>query len=114
MSNRELDDLATHTISRDAIAPDELARELVALGPRWSVVGGELQLVLEAPMGRTGAVAAFAGSIADELDHHPRMVLDHRGLVLTIHTHDAKAITVLDLVFAARLEQYLRANGWPA
>jgi pterin-4a-carbinolamine dehydratase len=46
------------------------------------------------------------------MDHHPRIVLEYAGMTLSIHTHDAKAITVTDLVYAARLERWLRANGW--
>ena len=63
-------------------------------------------------MAKTGEVAAAAGMLADELDHHPRIVVEYRKLVLAISTHDAHAITVMDLVYAARLEQWLRANGW--
>jgi 4a-hydroxytetrahydrobiopterin dehydratase len=114
MPTRSLDDLATHTISRDGISLKEIARELDALGPRWSVVDGELRLWLPGPMSRTGVAAAFCGTLADELDHHPRIVLEYAGMTLSIVTHDAGAITVLDLVYAARVEQWLRANGWPA
>lgn len=107
-----LDALATHTISRDGVLPGELGTELAALGARWAVAGGELCLTLRGPMARTGAVAAFAGALADELDHHPRITLEYAGLSLAIHTHDAHGLTVLDVVFAARLEQWLRANAW--
>lgn len=113
MPTRNLDDLATHTISRDEMSLKEIARELDALGPRWSVVEGELQLWLPGAMSSTGVAAAFCGTLADELDHHPRIVLDHGGMTLSIFTHDAGAITVLDLVYAARVEQWLRGNGWP-
>lgn len=113
MPDGPLDVLATQTISRDGLTAAELQRELEALGPRWQIIDGELRLTLRAKMARTSAAAAFAGTLADELDHHPRIAIDHAQLVLTIHTHDARAITVLDLVFAARLEQWLRAEDWP-
>jgi 4a-hydroxytetrahydrobiopterin dehydratase len=109
---RELDALATHTISRDGVMPGEIGAELAALGARWTVAGGELSLTLRGPMARTGAVAAFAGALADELDHHPKITIEYAGLTLAIHTHDAQGLTVLDLVFAARLEQWLRTNAW--
>ena len=41
-----------------------------------------------------------------------RIELAYGGLTLTIHTHDKNAITVTDLVYAARLERWLRGNGW--
>ena len=59
-------------------------------------------------------IVAYAAALADELDHHPTIVLEYAGITLTIHTHDAKAITVLDVVYAARLEKWLRANGRPS
>jgi pterin-4a-carbinolamine dehydratase len=112
MSTPDLDALATQPIRRTAVAPHELARALALLGARWSIVDPDLHLALSGAMTRTGAVAAFAGALADELDHHPRIVLEYAGLTLAIHTHDRQAITVLDVVYAARIEQWLRANGW--
>jgi pterin-4a-carbinolamine dehydratase len=113
MSTPNLDDIATHTISRDGLSPEELARELDALGSRWSVTDGALRLEVRGSMAKTGAAAAFAGTLADELDHHPRIVLDRGVMLLAIRTPEARSVTVLDLVFAARIEQWLRNNGWP-
>jgi pterin-4a-carbinolamine dehydratase len=110
--SKDLEALASHTVSRDRFESEELAREVELLGPRWSISAGELRLDLKGPMTRTSAAAAQAGALADELDHHPRIVIEYPGMTLTIHTHDKQAITVLDLVYAARLEQWLRANGW--
>lgn len=108
-----LEDLANHTVTaRSNLTPHEMTTELEALGARWSIDGADLRLDLAGPMTRTGAVAAHAGVLADELDHHPSIALEYAGLVLKIHTHDKHAITVLDLVYAARLEQWLRAHGW--
>lgn len=109
----ELQELANHTVNaRSQLTPHELTNELATLGKRWSVEGPDLRLDLEGAMARTGAVVAHAGALADELDHHPSIQLEYAGLVLKIHTHDKHAITVLDLVYAARLEQWLRSNGW--
>ena len=111
MADADLENLAANT-ERTPISDD--SRPLLApLGGRWSIDGGELQLRLPGPMTRTGAVAARAGALADELDHHPRIVLEYEGLTLRIHTHDRKTITMLDVAYAARLERWLRANGWP-
>ena len=108
-----LHDLATHSISRDGLTHEELSRELGLLGSRWWISDGELRLDLAGPMARTGIAAAFAGTLADELDHHPRIVLDSAGLTLTIRDRETRKVTIIDLVFAARLEQWLRNNGWP-
>lgn len=112
MTDADLDRLAANT-GRTALG-DGAAAAIAPLGARWSIAGGELQLTLRGAMTRTGAVAAQAGALADELDHHPRIVLEYAGLTLAIHTHDRNAITTLDLAYAARLERWLRANGWPA
>lgn len=106
------DDVSTHTLRRDSISPDQLERELETLGPRWAEVNGALHLLLPGSMSRIGVVAAFAGALADELDHHPRILLDRDGMSLAIQSYDAISVTVTDLVYAARLEQWLRANGW--
>lgn len=82
------------------------------LGPRWSIANDELRLELAGAMSRTGEVAAYAGKLADELDHHPTITLAYAGLTLAIHSHDARAITDRDWQYADRLEAWLRANGW--
>ena len=85
---------------------------LKRLGNRWSIADGELRLALPGPMTRTGSVAAHAGKLADEMDHHPTITLAYPGLALAIHSHDAGAITDRDWRYADALEAWLRANGW--
>ena len=63
-------------------------------------------------MAKCGVAVAYAAKLADEMDHHPNIAMSYPGTTLTIHTHDKKAITVIDLVYAARLERWLRENGW--
>jgi len=109
----DLESMASNTLSRTALTPDQLNQEVAALGTRWSIENNELRLDLTGqPMTKTGQAAAYAAQLADELDHHPRILLEYVGMALTIHTHDLKAITVIDLVYAARLERWLRSNGW--
>ncbi len=110
---QDLDSLANTTTARKSITDAEMKEQLAALGERWTIESPDLRLTLKGPMTRTGQVAAYAGALADELDHHPSISLEYAGLTLSIHTHDKNAITVLDLVFAARLEVWLRTNGWP-
>jgi pterin-4a-carbinolamine dehydratase len=114
VSGKDLENLANQTISRESIGADQLAKEVAALGARWTIANNFLQLTLPGPgMTKTCAVTAYAGKLADELDHHPKIVVEYPGLTLTINTHDKNAITVLDFAYAARLEKWLRANGWP-
>jgi pterin-4a-carbinolamine dehydratase len=109
----DLDGIANQTISRSGVPKAELDHELESLGSRWSVVNNELRLELRgAPMAKCGAAVAEAARLADEMDHHPRIVVEYAGTTLTIHTHDKQAITMLDLVYAARVERWLRDHGW--
>jgi pterin-4a-carbinolamine dehydratase len=107
-----LEERAERTISRDGLTTEELARELEMLGGRWSLEGKTLRLQLSGAMSRTGVAAAYAATLADEIDHHPRIVLERATMTLTI-TNQGESISVLDLVYAARIEQWLRSNGWP-
>ena len=109
----DLESIASNTLSRTTVSPEQLLQEVAALGPRWAIAGAELRCELRgAPMTKCGEAAAYASVLADEMDHHPRIVLEYAGMTLTINTHDVQAITVTDLVYAARLERWLRANGW--
>ena len=109
----DLDAIASNTISRSLLAAEQIQEEVAALGARWSIDGEDLKLRLQGkPMSKCGAAVAYATALADEMDHHPKIVMEYPGTTLTIHTHDKKAITVIDLVYAARLERWLRENGW--
>ncbi len=108
-----LDELASHTVSRSSLDKAEVDAELRELGSRWSIVGHELVCKLPSPpMAKCGAAVAYATTLADEMDHHPRIVMEYKGTTLALFTHDKNAITVLDFVYAARLERWLRQNGW--
>jgi pterin-4a-carbinolamine dehydratase len=109
----DLESIASNTLSRSALGVEQLQQEVAALGTRWAIAGHELRCELRGEtMAKCGDAAAYASKLADEMDHHPRIVLEYIGLTLTVHTHDKQAITVTDLVYAARLEKWLRANGW--
>jgi len=108
-----LDALASNTVSRSQVTDDQLRQEVAALGNRWTIDGINLKCELRgAVMTKCGEAAAYASKLADEMDHHPRILLEYAGMTLTINTHDKNAITVMDLVYAARFERWLRTNGW--
>jgi pterin-4a-carbinolamine dehydratase len=109
----DLDSLASNTLSKSKLNTEQLHQEVAALGSRWAIAGIDLRCELRgASMTKCGEAAAYAAKLADEMDHHPRIVMEYPGTTLTIHTHDANAVTVMDLVYAARFERWLRANGW--
>ena len=108
-----LDSLASNTLARSKIAPEKLAEEVASLGARWSVDGEDLKMVLKVqPMVKAAGAVAQIAKLADDMDHHPTVTVDYHGVTLRIHTHDQKAITITDLVYAARLERWLRQNGF--
>ena len=113
MSN-DLDALAGLAINRSSLAADDLRARIGVLGARWSLKGPDLvcELVGQKGMMKCGAAVAYATELADDMDHHPHIVMDYPGTTLAIHSHDEKAITLLDLVWAARLERWLREHGW--
>jgi len=101
--------LSDQTVSRHRLSADELGREVQQLGKRWSLVGPALVLELhDREMQQLASVVAMAAAIADEMDHQPRISIDPPRLLLTI----PEVGTVHDLVFAARIEQWLREHGW--
>jgi 4a-hydroxytetrahydrobiopterin dehydratase len=110
----DLDSLSAQTISKSTLSDAQIREQVAALGPRWSIDGENLKLELKGPTGmaKAGAAVAHATQIADEMDHHPTIHMEYPGTTLTIHTHDKKAITMIDFVFAARVEGWLRRNGW--
>ena len=110
----DLDSLNAQTISTSTLSDEQIREQIAALGERWSIDGVDLKLVLKGPVGmaKCGAAVAHATQIADEMNHHPTIHMEYPGTTLTIHTHDKKAITMIDFVYAARLEGWLRRNGW--
>ncbi len=101
--------LSDHTVSRSKLSPGELEREVKALGKRWTLVRGDLVLdVYSRQMVKLAAVISGVAAIADEMEHHPKLEVAFPHLKLTI----ASAMATVDLVFAARVEAWLRDNGW--
>jgi serine/threonine protein kinase len=112
-TNRPIDpliaDMSDQTLSRQRLADDDLAREVKALGKRWSLANTDLVLdFYSREMQKLARVVACAAEIADEVDDHPTVVIEFPHLQITL----SDAAAVVTLVFAARLEQWLRERGW--
>jgi serine/threonine-protein kinase len=99
--------VAERTISRQTIDRVQLLREVQQLGKRWRIDGKDLVLEVHSrEMAKLAEVATVAASIGDEMDHHPQISMRIPTLRLVL----AGTTTVTDLVFAARLEQWLREH----
>ncbi len=102
-------EISDMTVSRTRLEHGELVREVQQLGKRWSLAGADLVCDLYSrEMTKLAGAVGSAASIADEMEHHPTISIEFPHLRLTI----ARATNVVDLVFAARLEAWLRDNGW--
>ena len=107
--SQEIADLSDQTVSKTKLESDELVREVKALGKRWALVDADLVLELHhREMKKLATVIAAAAEIADEIELQPHIALDFPRLRLVMPS----ASTVSELVFAARLEQWLRENDW--
>jgi serine/threonine-protein kinase len=107
--DREIAALSDQTVSRTKVAPDLLAREVLHLGRRWSLAGSELVLaVSHRELTRLAEVIAAAAAIADEMELQPRIAIEYPQLRVAL----ADAASVAELVFAARLEHWLRDHDW--
>jgi 4a-hydroxytetrahydrobiopterin dehydratase len=108
----DLEAITSYTLGRKKLDPSQVSGELAALGTRWSLDGRDLKLVLEVkPMAKAAELVTTAAKLADQMDHHPTITVEYKGITLAIHTHDVGGITMTDMVYAARFERWLRANG---
>ena len=76
------------------------------LPPHWELTDGEIVRTYDFESYLQGVeFATDVARIADELDHHPRMVIEFRTVTVAVHSHDVGGITERDLRFADRLAE---------
>ena len=67
----------------------------------WTVEGGQLQRTIEFPTFLTGiAFVQKIAAVAEAADHHPDLDIRWRKVTMRLFTHDAKALTRLDVEVA--------------
>jgi pterin-4a-carbinolamine dehydratase len=104
-SDPAIREIGDQTLTRSTLDPQEAKREVKALGKRWSLTGDALNLdVYNREMAKLASVVDKIAALADEMDHAPEISIKPPHLRLTI----PDATTVVALVFAARIEQWLR------
>ncbi len=104
--------LSDQTMSSTALSAEAVAREVKQLGKRWSLVDGALQVELYSrSMTRLAEAIQHLAVIADELDNQPRIALEFPRLTVAIRPARG-SITTTELVFAARIEQWLLTARW--
>lgn len=99
--------VAERTVSRQLVDRVQLIREVAQLGKRWRIDGQDVVLEVHSrEMSKLADVATVAASIADDMDRHPQLSMRIPTLRLTL----GGPSTATDLVYAARLEQWLREH----
>ncbi|MFS0725004.1 4a-hydroxytetrahydrobiopterin dehydratase [Paenibacillus sp. 1P07SE] len=94
------------------MAPEKLKEAEIEAGLSelgdWRRAGEWMERTYERPsfpeaVDSAGRVAG----IAEELQHHPQIIIDHKRLTLRLTTKDAGGLTALDLQAAARFDAVL-------
>ena len=82
---------------------EELTAGLLEV-PGWEIEGGELVKVFK--FGRYLEGVEFArkcGEVAEEMNHHPDLLIQWRKVRVSISTHSEGGVTGLDFEFAKRV-----------
>ena len=89
------------------LSHEEIERRLEAFGD-WSLAGDALQRTF----GFEDFVSAMAfvnrvAELAEEMQHHPDIMIRYRKVTLTLSTHDAGGLTDKDFKFAQATDSCL-------
>lgn len=72
----------------------------------WNDVSGKVQKTFDFSSYWDGVLfASSVARIAEEMDHHPDLLISYQKVTVSVSTHDAGGITALDLDFARRTEE---------
>ncbi|HEY5927643.1 MAG TPA: serine/threonine-protein kinase [Kofleriaceae bacterium] len=106
---REIAEISDKTLTGSQLTGEQVKREVAQLGKRWSLVDHDLVLDLhDREFTKLAAVVTQAALIADETELQPRIAIEYPHLRIVLPDTES----VVELVFAARVEQWLRDNGW--
>jgi 4a-hydroxytetrahydrobiopterin dehydratase len=88
----------------DRLSADEIATRLTSLTD-WEQLGDALcKQYSFADFASAMAFANRVAAIAEELDHHPDILIEYDAVTLTLSSHDAGGITARDFRLAARID----------
>lgn len=84
---------------------DLKCRELLSSLPGWEIADGQLTKVFRfKSYPECLEFAQSCGGIAEEMNHHPDLLVQWGKVTVTIMTHSCDALTALDFDYANRLE----------
>jgi 4a-hydroxytetrahydrobiopterin dehydratase len=93
-------------MSEAILSPAEVDRALAEQGITWERVGDELHTTVE--LRDFAAALAFVnavGAAAEAANHHPDIDIRWNTVRLTLTTHSAGGLTVLDLALAGAIDR---------
>lgn len=87
------------------LTDDELSTGLASLDG-WSVEDGKITKTFEFSKYLDGvAFASKVGETAEELNHHPDILLTYGKVKVSVNTHDVGGLSPYDLELARRIER---------
>ena len=73
--------------------------------PNWKLIDSKIVKFIERQNGKElGGIVKKIWDFAEEVDHHPDILLTYSGIKITLFTHDKSGITTKDIDFALALE----------
>lgn len=83
---------------------DEKIQAALRTAPGWGLIDGRLRSQFETLNFANGvAFINQIGKIADEMNHHPDILLTYPRVIIDIYTHDIGGITEFDIELARRI-----------
>jgi len=83
-------------------------REALAELPEWTADGESIRREVTFPTYAAGLTFAVAvGYLADQLDHHPDLMIGYQRVVVTTSSHDAGGVSDRDIHLAQRINALL-------
>lgn len=91
----------------EKLDPDQIEKYLSEL-PQWSLNGESLQRTLRFDdfMGAVAFVNRIA-ALAEDMKHHPDIMIRYDKVTLSLTTHDAGGLTENDFAFARATDGYV-------
>lgn len=93
-------------LSYDKLTDGQINEQL-STTPSWQVEGRELSKLFEFDSYKDGLVFASAvGYLADQLNHHPDLLVGYQKVRVSMTTHDAeRSLTAYDFELARRIDR---------
>lgn len=91
-------------LQRTKLSWDQIEPRLTEL-PGWTATDSELSKTFDFPTYLQGVeFTRSVATIAEELDHHPDLLVSYRKVKVTVSTHDAGGLTEFDFELARRIQ----------